>query len=163
MDPRRRSLLRGRLHDAAAEKVATPSRPPWSRPDAEFIARCTRCNDCVAACPQSVLKRGDGGFPQIDFSRQGCSLCGDCARVCPTGAIDRQVMPAAFAWRIQVADTCLARRGVECRVCGDACDARALRFRPALGGIAQLQVDSAACTGCGECLPVCPVAALSLR
>jgi ferredoxin-type protein NapF len=56
-----------------------------------------------------------------------------------------------------VAPHCLARRGVECRVCGDACDARALRLRPAPGGISELSVDSAQCTGCGECLPVCPV------
>lgn len=163
MDPRRRSLLRGKLHDAAAETVTAPPRPPWSRTEAEFTARCTRCDDCVTACPQTVLKRGDGGFPQIDFSRKGCSLCGDCARACATGAIDPMAVTLPFAWRVQVAETCLARRGVECRVCGDACDARALRFVPARGGIAQLQVDSAACTGCGDCLAVCPVAALSLR
>lgn len=163
MDPRRRSLLRGKLHDAGAETVAVPPRPPWARREAEFTARCSRCDECVTACPRGVLKRGDGGFPQIDFSRGGCSLCGDCARACPTGAIDPKAVTEAFAWRIQVADTCLARRGVECRVCGDACDSRALRFVPARGGIAQLQVDTAACTGCGDCLSVCPVAALSLR
>jgi ferredoxin-type protein NapF len=163
MDPRRRSLLRGKVRDASAADVTTPPRPPWSRPEQAFLARCTRCDACITACPQTVLKRGDGGFPQIDFSRNGCSLCGDCARACPTGAIDPVAVPLAFRWRIQVADSCLARRGVECRVCGDACDARALRFVPARGGIAQLQVDAAACTGCGECLPVCPVAALSLR
>lgn len=163
MDPRRRSLLRGRLREAGAPTVAAPPRPPWSRPEADFTARCTRCGDCVRACPRVVLVAGDGGFPQIDFSRNGCSLCGDCARVCPTGAIDRQAVPQAYTWRIQVADTCLARRGVECRVCGDACDARALRFVPARGGVAQLQIDTAACTGCGDCLAVCPVAALVLR
>lgn len=163
MDPRRRSLLRGKLHDASAPTLAAPPRPPWSRPEAEFTARCSRCDDCVKACPQTVLKRGDGGFPQIDFSHNGCSLCGDCARACPTGAIDPKAVTVAFAWRVQVAETCLARHGVECRVCGDACDARALRFVPALGGIAQLQIDSTACTGCGDCVGVCPVNAITLR
>ncbi|MFT3954661.1 MAG: ferredoxin-type protein NapF [Piscinibacter sp.] len=163
MDPRRRSFLRGKLHDAAAETVVAPPRPPWSlRPDATFTAACTRCGDCVKACPRGVLKGGDGGFPQIDFSRAGCSLCGDCATVCASGAIAPTRQPQAFGWRVQVADHCLSRRGVECRVCGDACDARALRFVPARGGIAQLQVDSAACTGCGDCLSVCPVTALSV-
>lgn len=162
MDPRRRSFLRGNLRHAASETVAAPPRPPWSRAEPDFVSRCTRCSDCVKACPQAVLKIGDGGFPQIDFSRAGCSLCGDCARACATGAIDPAVVTQAFAWRVVVADTCLSRRGVECRVCGDACDARALRFVPARGGIAQLQVDAAACTGCGECVGVCPVSALSV-
>lgn len=163
MDPRRRSLLRGKLREAGAETVTPPPRPPWSRPEADFTTRCTRCGDCVSACPRGVLVRADGGFPQIDFARTGCSLCGDCARACPTRAIDPQAVAQPFAWRIQVAGHCLARRGVECRVCGDACEPRALRFVPARGGIAQLQVDTAACTGCGDCLAVCPVGALSLR
>ena len=151
------------MRDASAAEVTTPPRPPWSRPEEAFIARCTRCDGCATSCPQGVLKRGDGGFPQIDFSRRGCTLCGDCGRACPTGAIDPTAVRVAFTWRIQVADTCLARRGVECRVCGDACDARALRFVPSPGGIAQLRIDADACTGCGECLGVCPVVALSLR
>lgn len=162
MDPRRRSFLRGRLHDAASETAAVPPRPPWSRAEPEFVARCSRCAECVKACPQQVLAVGDGGFPRIGFTRAGCTLCGDCARACPSGAIDPRAVPQAFGWRVQVAGSCLSRRGVECRVCGDACDARALRFVPARGGIAQLQVDTAACTGCGECLAVCPVAALSV-
>lgn len=163
MDPRRRSFLRGKLHDAAAETVAAAPRPPWSRAEPEFVSRCTRCGDCVTGCPRAVLKAGDGGFPRIDFARAGCSLCGDCARTCATGAIDPTSASQAFAWRVQVADTCLSRRGVECRVCGEACDARALRFVPARGGIAQLQIDAAACTGCGDCVGVCPVSAITLR
>jgi ferredoxin-type protein NapF len=57
---------------------------------------------------------------------------------------------------------CLADRGVECRLCGDACEPRAIRFRPARGGIAALALDAAACTGCGECLATCPVGAIGL-
>ena len=164
MDPRRRSFLRGKLADASAKEVTPPPRPPWAlRPDAQFTARCTRCGDCVRDCPRGVLHAGDGGYPQIRFDVAGCSLCGDCATVCTTGAIDRQTSPLPFTWRVNVADTCLNRRGVECRVCGDACEARALRFAPALGGIASLTIDTDACTGCGDCVSVCPVASISLR
>lgn len=164
IDPRRRSFLRGDLRAANAVEPAAAPRPPWSlRPDAAFGERCTRCGDCVRACPRSVLRSGDGGFPEISFAAAGCSLCGDCAKACPTGAIDPAANPVAFAWRVQIADGCLNRRGVECRVCGEACEARALRFVPARGGIAQLQVDTAACTGCGDCVPVCPVGAIALR
>lgn len=113
-------------------------------------------------CPRSVLNAGDGGLPEIRFTQAGCSLCGVCATACVPRAIDRAAVPEAFAWRVQVADTCLNRRGVECRVCGDACDARALRFVPTRGGIAQLQLHTESCTGCGDCLAPCPVQALSL-
>ncbi len=164
MDPRRRSFLRGKLAEASAQEVTAAPRPPWSlRPDAQFTARCTRCGDCVRACPRGVLHAGDGSFVQIRFDAAGCSLCGECASACPTGAIDRQASPAPFLWRVAVADHCLNRRGVECRVCGEACETRALRFRPALGGIAALSIDLEACTGCGDCVSVCPVAAISMR
>ena len=160
MDIKRRSFLRGRI----TGPTQAASRPPWAvEPDALFTARCTRCGDCVRACPRQVLKTGDGGFPTIDFAEAGCSLCGDCAKSCKTGAIDPAASPIAFVWRVRIDERCLNRRGVECRVCGDACETRALRFLPARGGIAQLQVDTAACTGCGDCVAVCPVGAVDLR
>lgn len=71
--------------------------------------------------------------------------------------------PATGPQRVQVAANCLAQRQVECRICAELCDTRALRFRPAPGGIAQLVVDVAACTGCGDCVAPCPVGAIALK
>lgn len=65
--------------------------------------------------------------------------------------------------QLRVADRCLALSGVACRACEDSCIVRAIRFQPRLGGVDQLKVDTAACTGCGECLLVCPINALSLE
>lgn len=164
VDSRRRSFLRGDVRSVMAADAAAAPRPPWSlRPDSAFTEHCTRCGDCVRACPRGVLSAGDGGFPQISFAAAGCSLCGDCATACPTHAIDRAASPIAFVWRVQIDAGCLNRCGVECRVCGDACEARALRFVPTRGGIAQLRFDTAACTGCGNCVAVCPVRAIALR
>lgn len=140
-----------------------PHRPPWAlRPEAAFVAACTRCGDCLPACPRGLLRCGDGGFPRIDFSSAGCDGCGACAEACLPRAIDRAQVGQAFAERIVLRAGCLADRGIECRLCGDACDARALRFVPRRGGVAALQVDPARCTGCGECLSRCPVGALAL-
>jgi ferredoxin-type protein NapF len=162
VDLQRRRFLRRATGDAG--DAAAPRRPPWARrPDEGFRARCTRCGECLRACPRGVLRTGDGGFPTIAFDRAGCSLCGDCARACAPRAIDPAARAVPFEWRVQVDARCLTRHGVECRVCGEACDARALRFVPTLGRVAQLHVERERCTGCGECLPVCPAGALALR
>jgi ferredoxin-type protein NapF len=160
VDARRRLFLRGKR----SKPAASPARPPWSlRPDEAFTAACSRCGDCVRACAQQVLREGDGGFPVIDFSAAGCSLCGDCSRVCTSGAIGRsEDGAAAFRWTADVDGRCLARHGVECRICGDACDADALRFVPTLGGVAQLRLEREVCSGCGECVSRCPVHALRM-
>lgn len=63
---------------------------------------------------------------------------------------------------VEISAACLARRGVECRLCGDACDSGALRFRPTLGGIAQPVLDLARCTRCGDCVGPCPAGAISV-
>ncbi|MFO1327340.1 MAG: 4Fe-4S dicluster domain-containing protein [Rubrivivax sp.] len=64
--------------------------------------------------------------------------------------------------RAQVAPGCLAQGGIECRLCGEHCDVGAIRFPPRLGGVAAPVIDPLRCTGCGDCLPVCPSAALTL-
>lgn len=78
-------------------------------------------------------------------------------------AIDPAAGPEPGQGRVQVAAHCLALRRVECRICAELCDARALRFRPAPGGIAQLSIDAAACTGCSDCVAPCPVGAITLK
>ena len=107
MDPRRRFFLRGSLQAAAAPEPPAPPRPPWAlRPDARFTAQCTRCGDCARACPDGLLRAGDGGFPEIRFERGGCTLCGACREACPSAAFDAR--QPAFTARVQVGAQCLA-------------------------------------------------------
>lgn len=61
----------------------------------------------------------------------------------------------------EVASNCLSLKGVACRICGEHCDAGAIRFRPRVGGRARPEV-TADCNGCGACVGVCPAAAISL-
>ena len=64
--------------------------------------------------------------------------------------------------RAVVGEACLALRRIDCRVCGEACDRGAIRFVPRLGGAPTPSVDPVRCNGCGDCLGVCPGAALRL-
>jgi len=157
MDANRRGFIRGRFRVARTE-----IRPPWAAAPDEFDLRCTRCDDCVSACPTRVIRRGEGGFPTIDFSAGECTFCGDCVTACPTGALQRE--PRARPWSLIAVpgDTCVTRQGVECRICGEVCEVRAIRFRPTPGGIAQPQLDVTACTGCGACVAPCPVGAIGV-
>lgn len=71
--------------------------------------------------------------------------------------------PAAEAGvPVLIGEACLARRGVECRVCGEACEAGAIRFPPRRGGVAWPVVELQKCTACGDCAGPCPVAAVSV-
>jgi formate hydrogenlyase subunit 6/NADH:ubiquinone oxidoreductase subunit I len=60
----------------------------------------------------------------------------------------------------EIGRACLARHDVSCQLCRDACDAGAIRFSYASGRVPLPLVDFDRCTGCGECVPVCPVNAI---
>lgn len=63
----------------------------------------------------------------------------------------------------RIGPACLLRRGVVCQTCVDVCDARALRYDMRGGGAGEVRLNQDACTGCGDCLPVCPVGAIALQ
>jgi len=160
MDARldRRSFFRR----MAGERL--PQRPPWARLESAFAAACDGCGDCIRACPQAILVPAGGGLPAVDFSRGGCTFCGDCAGACTRGAFESVFESGATPWSLiaHISDACLEPQGIACRVCETACDAAALRFRPMPGGRAQVIVADGRCTGCGACVAVCPVTAITV-
>ncbi len=159
MDPSRRGFLRAR----PVARVEAPLRPPWAlADDVRFTDACTRCGDCLRACPERVIVPGDGGFPTVVFTERGCTLCGACVSACTPQALRRVEGEAPWRQAPRIAASCLAQRRVECRVCGEACDDAALKFRPALGGIPQPELLAERCTGCGACVAPCPVGAITI-
>jgi len=153
----RRNFLRGRF---SARKG--PLRPPWALAEADFLRACTRCGDCVKACPTGVINDHDSGYPAIDFAAGECTFCGDCVTACTKGALKRAQGQAPWTVQAKIGEQCLAQRRIECRICGDQCEARAIRFPMKAGGIAAPVLDSAQCTGCGACVAPCPTGAVSV-
>jgi ferredoxin-type protein NapF len=137
-------------------------RPPWAMAEPDFVAACSRCGDCIGACPEKILETGRGGFPQVNFSKGECTFCGDCAGRCKSGVLNKRVDVAAWPLKAIIAPTCLALKQVVCRSCGESCPIGAIRFRLSVGAVARPEVDLAACTGCGACYGPCPVSAVAI-
>lgn len=156
VDLSRRAFFRGR------PRPRIEKRPPWALTESEFIDHCTRCNDCIKACPTHILVVGDGGYPTVDFREGECTFCGDCVTACQPKALLRTEGQPAWPYKAVIGEDCLPRQGVECRVCGDFCDARAIRFPPRQGGSPLPEVDTEKCTGCGACVAPCPTVAVTI-
>lgn len=155
----RRAFLQARV-----QATAFSIRPPWSIPEQQFLNDCTRCNDCISACPNNIITVGSGGYPVIDFQRGACVFCDACIKACDANALQRTT-PEAPAWNLvlTITDACLAFKKIECRVCAEVCQESAIRFPPRLGGIAWPLINNELCTGCGACISPCPSTATSLN
>jgi ferredoxin-type protein NapF len=153
IDLARRGFFTGRIG-----AVAAAVRPPWVILD-RFLELCTRCGACVEACPERIIKRGSGGFPELEFQHGECTFCGGCAAACPEPLFDRAA-PKPWNATALISDKCLPRRGVICQSCKDACPASAIVVAPAK--VPAPVVDLDRCTGCGACVAVCPVDAIAV-
>ncbi len=157
----RRGLFKGLIKKGEPESADfSRLRPPGALTGQVFISACDRCDKCLSACPEQVIVKGDGGFPELDFSQRGCSGCSKCIAACPTGALQVQ----ASIWplgELVLAGTCLPLKDVTCQSCKDACDYQAISF-PITQKTPVPNIENSQCTGCGECVSTCPVDAISI-
>jgi ferredoxin-type protein NapF len=152
----RRQFLRGTFRATSPDL-----RPPWALAEDAFVDTCTRCDACLRACPQGVVRAGEGGYPMVDFVAGECTFCAACVDAClPRALRDAHARP----WRAvaTVGANCLALRGVHCDVCRDPCAVRAIRFQSTPGRVSSPAINAAVCSGCGACVASCPAQALKV-
>jgi len=137
-------------------------RPPWSKGERSFTGDCSRCDDCIKACPEQILSHDQQGFPLINFMKGECTFCGDCARACNTSALQFNETVKPWTLRADINKQCLPLQGVVCGRCAEECEVSAIRMKLVAGGISIPQFESEACNGCGACFRVCPTTAIEL-
>lgn len=134
-------------------------RPPGAIDERSFLTGCTRCGDCISACPVHTIVvaperfREAAGTPMIDSTIAGCVMCEDtpCITACKPGVLraDRP-KKMGVAWIQTIA--CLAHSGSFCSVCSERCPVE--NAIEVVAGKPRIRED--VCTGCGVCAAVCP-------
>jgi polyferredoxin len=163
-------------------KDPSPSliRPPGALPEKQFLARCTRCGECMRVCianglQPSLMEAGLPGLwspvlvPRIGYCEFNCTLCG---QVCPTGAIKRLSLDEKHKTKLGLAEVdrshCLPWKGdSNCIVCEEHCptgdkaiklrDEKVLMITGEVRTFKKPYVDEKLCVGCGICETKCPM------
>jgi ferredoxin-type protein NapF len=137
-----------------------PIRPPWTD-DASVAAKCTACNACIVACPETILQPDASGKPMVVFDGRECTFCGKCSDACQDAVFDRSRTPP-WDLKASLQPGCLQDHGISCQLCRDSCPVSAIRVDLDKRPFGRLKIETAACIGCGACLAVCPQESLAM-
>lgn len=145
--------------DAVPEKPAPAMRTDWLRPpgavgEAIFLERCTKCSDCMKACPHESIVIHQDGTPVIYPDQMPCYLCDDtpCIAACATEALLPVGSVNEARMGVAVINHRLCTAGQGCHACVSKCptDTLTMDF-----DAQRLVVAVERCVGCGMCEHVC--------
>lgn len=147
-------------------------RPPGALVEMSFLLACTRCGDCVKACPTGAIMVLDdqagvaAGTPFLDVNHhKPCVACSHvpCAPACRPGALKPVRIEDAVMGTAEIdRDSCKpwAGRGA-CTRCYDACPVR--EDAMVVDEAGRPYVDPRHCIGCGMCRWACPTTPKSIK
>ncbi len=137
-------------------------RPPGAISEKQFLQSCSRCDECIHACPKDAIQRAPKkmGFlvyntPYIDPMRNPCVMCTDlpCITACP----DKALLPVQELTDVNMGYAILDKK--KCQAYGDTFCQQCVIDCPVPGAIFQVQdkpvIDKNICTGCGVCMRSC--------
>ncbi len=134
-------------------------RPPGAINEFQFLAGCTRCGDCITACPYDAIVKAPerlgsvAGTPIIEADTSACMMCEDfpCITSCEPGVLIDTIPPIMGTARV-TEHLCLAHHHTTCTVCSERCPVEdAIQVNDG-----KPTVIEDTCTGCGVCRYVCP-------
>lgn len=161
-------LVGDKVSDYASKKIdrVMPKgdylRPPGAVEETAFLSACTRCDECIKACPAKAIKRYQGlmdvavGTPVIMPRENPCVLCNGllCIAACKDGALK----PVAHANNVRMGiarineSRCLAWGGQDCQLCYIKCP---LRGDALIQEDGKPVINEEKCVGCGICEYAC--------
>jgi ferredoxin-type protein NapG len=158
--------------DEVVEQQVQWVRPPYALNELEFLLSCTRCGDCVEACPEQTIFNLPVKFgtkvmntPALDLINKSCLLCETwpCVSACQSGALQLNSVQGEEGQTVESpgmkaqfkvdASRCLSHLDIGCGACEGSC--------PVTGAMAwagnkpEIHIDI--CVGCGQCRQVCIV------
>jgi ferredoxin-type protein NapG len=156
------------VDDASADATVPWLRPPGAANEPAFLEKCTRCTDCLEACPYESIRRlapewGEAaGTPAIIAHESPCYLCKDlpCIAACTTEALKplaRQDVRIGTAM-IEIR-RCYQAMGQPCDYCVLRCPLKGEAISWDNRGLPR--INAARCTGCGVCVYLCPAEAIT--
>ena len=138
-------------------------RPPGAIVEHEFLLLCTRCNDCVDACPHGVIFKPTytsaklyGETPFLDLTAKACEFCEDmpCISACTKDALVRTEEPLKIGIAKIFKEHCLGTQGQYCDYCSRSCPKEFAALT--IGEDRAPVIDEEKCVGCGKCEYICP-------
>ena len=137
-------------------------RPPGALSEQQFLQACTRCDECIHACPKDAIQRVPKkmgflimGTPYIDPKKNPCVMCDDlpCIPACPDGALK----PTASKFDVKMGYAILDK--TKCQAYGITFCQQCVIDCPIPGAITQKdekpRFHKDICTGCGVCVLSC--------
>lgn len=154
-------------------------RPPGAlREFPDFDQACTRCGDCVPACPHGAIQIYHNSWgPLLEPNLAACHLCPDypCVKACPEGALNSHRLEEYLpyfgrAWIEH--EHCRRDRGDDCQLCAENCpvegalpepDKKSTKDSPYDTAPAIWDIHPEYCVGCGVCVETCPTFPKAIR
>lgn len=158
-------------NENSAPKEITGIVPPGGIGIEHLKDCCTACHECIAACPNGIIKPAIGEYglsglllPTLSYQNQFCGFeCNTCSNVCPNGALMPLTLKAKRRTQIGqvefIAKNCIVfRHKTDCGACDEHCPTKAITMKEwaANAGLRFPTVNKDICIGCGGCEYVCP-------
>ena len=126
---------------------------------------CLTYGTCVKACPYDAIEMTGDGFPRV--IKEKCTACGVCVHVCPK-KLYVLIPYEREAAKIYVACSSFDIGKVVMSICPVGCIACRRCEKACLHGAMQVidnlaRIDYSKCSGCLECVKVCPTKVIKAR